>query len=378
MRTIMAATAELISTQRSSTNGFFSQLSQKTKFKVTERDSDDNITSSVRFEDEMDSYQPSTISRSFKSKNISSRGVGRSVSKKYLQAPNELARKLNNVILDDPVTSVVDSEPDGAFISYRATSFLIHDIHDNNNNSMDNSYEMKKSSSWLADETGIGLSIKSLNQEEIPVDGHGLVVNDDQIVSSDAKNLPGIYAENTILDNPIDISVNNSTEDVVLYDPNKISVKYQLAQNLTFADFTNIREIGSGMNGNVFTASYHGQTVAIKLIKKELENSKKVQREFDMEFDILSRLDHKNVIKVLGKGDSPRKFIVMEYLETILGNVLTKNVVKPSSIDSMFHTYTYSLLKLFQEAKALAEALAYLHEDVDDSCSIIHRGEIDR
>jgi Protein tyrosine and serine/threonine kinase len=165
-------------------------------------------------------------------------------------------------------------------------------------------------------------------------------------------------------------------ESSVLYDLNNLKCEYDFSTSLSFTDFKNVREIASGSNSIVYSGSYCGETVAVKMIRIELEASDKVQREFDFEFNILSRLKHPNVIRVLGKGLVPRKFIVMEFLHDTMSGRLQRNVIKSDtpSISVMFHRYTFPHIIMLKEAKLLAGALDYLHNGLDN-CTIIHRGE---
>jgi serine/threonine protein kinase len=51
----------------------------------------------------------------------------------------------------------------------------------------------------------------------------------------------------------------------------------------------------SGTCCDIFRAIYKGQSVVVKMLKKEFENDKIAQNELQLEYDILSRLNHKNI-----------------------------------------------------------------------------------
>ena len=180
-----------------------------------------------------------------------------------------------------------------------------------------------------------------------------------------------------------------------------ITVKYSVPDNLSFDDFSHVEHLTDGSNSNVFTCRYQGQKAIIKLIKEEEMGNPVAVHEFDLEHGMLARIEHQHIIRVLGAGHDPRRFIVLEYLG---GGSLhsklrekKKAAAEGQSNSSMSgggmirRQRTYSgascnnLLarispffdeELLQRAKAIAEALDYLHNKCHDGACIIHRGEI--
>ena len=49
--------------------------------------------------------------------------------------------------------------------------------------------------------------------------------------------------------------------------------------------------------------------------KADRTNSSVAVSEFETEVSVLSRLNHGNIVRYLGSGYDPRRFIVLEYLE---------------------------------------------------------------
>jgi len=147
------------------------------------------------------------------------------------------------------------------------------------------------------------------------------------------------------------------------------------SDNLTLSSFLEITHLADGSNANVFTALYNGNKVIIKMIKAKVDNKELALHEFELEHGMLSRLSHQNIIRLLGAGTSPRKFMVLEYLEGgSLNEVLQKNKTKHGMSALLFHKPTFPYLKLLQLAKALAEALDYLHMKAHPGACMIHRG----
>jgi serine/threonine protein kinase len=83
----------------------------------------------------------------------------------------------------------------------------------------------------------------------------------------------------------------------------------------------------------------------------------------NIEMEILAEIDHKNIIRILGGGETPRKFIIVEYL---YGGTLDQMI--------SLHKLGLPIQSALTIASELAAALKYLHNDVDPSLMVIHRG----
>lgn len=70
------------------------------------------------------------------------------------------------------------------------------------------------------------------------------------------------------------------------------------------------KELGSGKFSTVFKGLYKGQKVAIKVLNDQSQNEE-LEREFKKEFQVMSLLNHSNIIKFLGACLNPRICIVM-------------------------------------------------------------------
>jgi serine/threonine protein kinase len=93
--------------------------------------------------------------------------------------------------------------------------------------------------------------------------------------------------------------------------------------------------------------------------------------EFDIEVELLCRLDHPRIIRVLGAGRVPRPFIVLERLKDI-SEYLDLN--PPSDArKTFFQKKTLPMTEVLQIAKDIADALHYCHTLVHKDAMIIHR-----
>ena len=156
-----------------------------------------------------------------------------------------------------------------------------------------------------------------------------------------------------------------------------IPVKLRVPSNLTMDSFTNMRHIGDGSNSNIYLGFYKKKKVIVKMIKEDVADDDVAAHEFDMEHGILARLDHPNIIKIIGAGHVPRRFVCVEYLESgSLNSVLSVNIAKPGFAAKLFRkpTFTYPILLL--RARELADSLDYIHRRFHKGCCLIHRGTV--
>ncbi|XP_017052545.1 mitogen-activated protein kinase kinase kinase 7 [Drosophila ficusphila] len=116
---------------------------------------------------------------------------------------------------------------------------------------------------------------------------------------------------------------------------------------IPYEEFTLGELIGSGTFGSVSKASWRDREIAVKKIRPGCED-----QQIEREINQLSRVDHKNIIKLYGISKHDRCFhLLMEY-------------VKGGSLDSFLHAEskpTYSLAHALNWALQIAQGVAYLH-----------------
>eukprot|EP00597_Dinobryon_sp_UTEXLB2267_P008479 CAMPEP_0170088298 /NCGR_PEP_ID=MMETSP0019_2-20121128/22585_1 /TAXON_ID=98059 /ORGANISM="Dinobryon sp., Strain UTEXLB2267" /LENGTH=414 /DNA_ID=CAMNT_0010306427 /DNA_START=114 /DNA_END=1358 /DNA_ORIENTATION=+ len=159
----------------------------------------------------------------------------------------------------------------------------------------------------------------------------------------------------------------------------RVSVKNYVPISLTRADFSGVEYLGNGSNSFVYSAYRGNDRVVIKMLKAQLKNRRIAEQEMISEAGILARLKHPNIVGIIGAGDDPRKFIVLEYL----GGGTLSQLIHPekgtdmmSSIRSLYQSKTTSLLSIANVvfiAKEIAKALIYLHTAFDAEAMVIHR-----
>ncbi|ONK69517.1 uncharacterized protein A4U43_C05F23810 [Asparagus officinalis] len=123
--------------------------------------------------------------------------------------------------------------------------------------------------------------------------------------------------------------------------------------------------VGKGGFGRVYKGTLkNGEVVAVK--KMELPPSKQAdgEREFRVEVDILSRLDHPNLVTLIGYcADGKNRFLVYEFMRN--GNLQDLlNGIRDVKMDWPLR---------LRVAMGAARGLAYLHSSSDIGIPIVHR-----
>ena len=154
-----------------------------------------------------------------------------------------------------------------------------------------------------------------------------------------------------------------------------VPVARLVPDNMEMWHFDDIQHMADGSNANVFIAILKGEKVVIKMIRAEVQTDPVAVHEFDVEHGILVRVSHPHIIKIMGAGRHPRRFVVLEFLGGgTLGSILGSNLMKSALWERMFHKSTFGFYNLLLKARDLASALHYLHSQVVKGATIIHRG----
>jgi serine/threonine protein kinase len=106
----------------------------------------------------------------------------------------------------------------------------------------------------------------------------------------------------------------------------------------------------------------------IQVLRTEKANDPKAKNEVEFERQLLVRLQHPNIVAILGCGESPHTFMVLERLKTMEDILHLRG-----HHHSFFHRNAFPFERVVTMAVELAGALDYLHRDVHNSAMIIHR-----
>lgn len=184
------------------------------------------------------------------------------------------------------------------------------------------------------------------------------------------------------------MSTHSTMDHSIEYDDpiDNLPVRALISTNLQSTDFSNVEFLDNGSNCSVFTAYLQRKLVVVKMVKEKPKYPTAADNEMILEADILSRIDHPNIITIYGTGEKIRKFIVLEHLE---GGTLAKMLSFEEraannsshgrkSITSRGHNNQISVmpvLNIINIAEAIARALKFLHEEIHPDVMIIHRGK---
>ena len=155
----------------------------------------------------------------------------------------------------------------------------------------------------------------------------------------------------------------------------EIPPKFGVRKDINLNIFEDNRHLASGSNADVSIAMLHGQRVVIKMIKEVVQHDRLAIHEFDVEHGLLARIDHPRIVKILGAGSYPRKFLILQYLG---GGTLQARFDASrkgrSSLSRLFNAKkTFTLTEALRTARDLAEAMDYLHARCHPEAMLVHR-----
>ena len=141
-------------------------------------------------------------------------------------------------------------------------------------------------------------------------------------------------------------------------------VKARAAAALDVFDYEQlecVEFLASGAFSHVFSAQYRGKSVVVKLLREQYKESHVTLKQMRFEQTLLSQLQHPNIVEFVGTGVyNGVPFTVLERLdETLNQRISGENKL--------------GLLESLAYAKAIGEALVYLHEEALPGQVTLHR-----
>lgn len=149
-------------------------------------------------------------------------------------------------------------------------------------------------------------------------------------------------------------------------------IKRVIPTNVSWREFENVSKIVTSAAYDIFSAKWKNAPVILKSLRN---NSMRPGSPIEMEkeISILSRLEHPNIIKLLGSGYLPHRFQILEHLE---GGTLHTVLRQRLSYPNKSKRSVAKLLpqeKMFDYAIKFANALHYMHEEFHPGVRMFHR-----
>lgn len=157
------------------------------------------------------------------------------------------------------------------------------------------------------------------------------------------------------------------------YPINDLPIDNAIPSNIDSSEFSEVKYLSNGSNSYVYTAIWKNQNVVVKMLKSKLSNHRIAKQEILFETAMLARINHPNIVKIMGAGEDPRKFVVLEHLE---GGTLDKLLSSQSTLAMKTGIHKKESLHIKSSisiAREIASALNYLHNDFSTSATLIHR-----
>jgi 5'-AMP-activated protein kinase catalytic alpha subunit len=163
-----------------------------------------------------------------------------------------------------------------------------------------------------------------------------------KIIQTDDKNL--FYTKpNILLDYPNTQIINNNNNNESLQKSNneQLNIQKQTSIEFKIGNYLILQTIGEGTFGKVKLGIYlpKNEKVAIKILEKDRIRDNDDYIRIKREFDMLSKINHPNVILVTEIFESiDRYYSVMEYCE---GGELFHYILKKKDYQKMRHLFYF-------------------------------------
>jgi serine/threonine protein kinase len=146
--------------------------------------------------------------------------------------------------------------------------------------------------------------------------------------------------------------------------------------DLQWRQLSNVEYLTDGGNSWIHTAVFHGRPVVVKTLKPECQDVAVAINEIEGELSIHSRLNHPNIVSLLGAGLTSKgvRFFVLERLD---GGTLTQMLGYETRIRDRRRRFwrrkMFSFLDVLRIGRSIAEAMAYCHELAIPGSIVLHR-----
>ncbi|CAB1121477.1 unnamed protein product [Ectocarpus sp. CCAP 1310/34] len=179
----------------------------------------------------------------------------------------------------------------------------------------------------------------------------------------------------------------------------------QVDLNLDFEELRDVQYLTNGGMCSIYTAEWRGRRVVVKMPRDDCAQPEVARKDLETEIDILQRLQHPNIVEMLGAGfvnpldvgpdggggergefrdldqanAESKRFVLLEYLVggTLTESMLTRNPPADGMMSSVVRrwqqNWQFPTKKAIDSALQLASALSYLHGRAIEGSFVVHR-----
>jgi len=144
---------------------------------------------------------------------------------------------------------------------------------------------------------------------------------------------------------------------------------------VSWAELSTLKELGQGEFCVVHSTHLYDSPIALKVLRGDRLMSPAARRDFELEIQLMSRLDHPNILKVRAVGQHPDglPFLCLDELATVLSKELPKPFAEASLWARQKSIKRWPMQRAVRCGMELASALNYLHHQAFDNFHILHR-----
>eukprot|EP00752_Nemacystus_decipiens_P014627 g13025.t1 len=175
----------------------------------------------------------------------------------------------------------------------------------------------------------------------------------------------------------------------------------QVDLNLDFEELRDVHYLTNGGMCAIYTAEWRGRRVVVKMPRDDCAQPEVARKDLETEIDILQRLQHPNIVEMLGAGfvdpldvdaadgedrgefrgveQESKRFVLLEYLVggTLTESMLMRNPPADGMMSSVVRrwqqNWQFPTKKAIDSALQLASALSYLHGRAVEGSFVVHR-----
>ena len=171
--------------------------------------------------------------------------------------------------------------------------------------------------------------------------------------------------------------VPRSTADIAIRHQRLDQTSVTGAQlDMQWRQLHHVEYLTDGGNSWIHTAVYDGRPIVVKTLKPECQDVVLAINEIEGELAVHSRLNHPNIVELVGAGTTSRgvRFVVLERLD---GGTLTQMLGYDTRIRDRRRRFwkkkQFPFLDVLRVARSIALAMAYCHEDAIPGSVVLHR-----